>query len=66
MDRLIGNEETIKKHLMVLEILSSYTRTLPPNKEEFQIYLEININNNRLEELINVNSNDIYLFIYLL
>ncbi|OUM65122.1 hypothetical protein PIROE2DRAFT_7928, partial [Piromyces sp. E2] len=53
MDRLIGNEDTIKKHLMVLDILSSYTRSLPPNKDEFQIYLEISIDNNKLEELIN-------------
>jgi len=54
MNRLIGNEDTIKKHLMVLDILSSYTRSLPPNKDEFQIYLEISIDNNKLEELINV------------
>jgi len=54
MDRLIGNEDTIKKHIMVLNILSSYTRSFPPNKDEFQIYLEISIDNNKLDELIKV------------
>ncbi len=63
MDRLIGNEDTIKKHIMVLNILSSYTRSFPPNKDEFQIYLEISIDNNKLDELIEVCLIFIYLFI---
>jgi len=64
MDRLIGNEETIKKHIMVLNILSSYTRSFPPSKDEFQIYLEATIDNNKLKELIEV-SFIIYIYIYI-
>ena len=60
MDRLIGNEETIKKHIMVLNILSSYTRSFPPSKDEFQIYLEATIDNNKLKELIEVSFKFIY------